>query len=386
MAMDFLEPEESRLLRDAVGGIARSYGHEYYVRQSRSGGTSAELWSELAAGGFMGVNIPEAYEGGGMGMSELAIVCEEVAAAGCPLLLMLVSPAICGSILTKFGTDEQRRRWLPGLGRGDEKMVFAITEPDAGSNSHRINTVASRHGDGYRINGQKYYISGVDEAGAMLVVTRTSVDERTGRGRLSLFVVDTDAPGLTREKIEMEILEPETQYTLFFDDVEVGPDRLIGVEGEGLRPLFAGLNPERILTAAIANGIGRYALDKAAAYATERSVWGVPIGTHQGIAHPLAKAKIDLELARLMTQKACWLYDNDHDAAEASNMAKLAATDAAGLALDQSIQTHGGNGMATEYGLATLWGMTRLLRIAPVSREMILNFVTQHSLGLPRSY
>lgn len=383
--MSFLESAELQLLRESVAGIAGKYGHEYYVRKSRAKEPSSELWDELGAAGFMGVNLPLEYGGGGGGMTELAAVCEEVSAVGCPLLLMLVSPAICGSIIARFGTPEQQQRWLPGLSNG-KKMVFAITEPDAGSNSHRISTVATRHGNGYRINGQKYYISGVDEADAVLVVTRTSVDDRTGRGRLSLFVVDTDAPGLGRETIDMQIVEPEKQYTLYFDDVEVGPDRLIGAEGEGLRPLFEGLNPERILTAALVNGIARYALDKAAAYARERSVWGVPIGAHQGLAHPLAKAKVDVELARLMTAKACWLYDNGHDAAEASNMAKLAATDAALAALDQAIQIHGGNGMTTEYGLATLWGMTRLLRIAPVSREMILNFVSQHSLSLPRSY
>lgn len=383
--MGFVETTELQLLRESVAGIAGRYGHEYYLRKSRAKEPSSELWDELGASGFMGVNLPVEYGGGGGGMTELAAVCEEVSAVGCPLLLMLVSPAICGSIIARFGTDGQKQRWLPGLSAG-RKMVFAITEPDAGSNSHRISTVASRHGDGYRINGQKYYISGVDEADSVLVVTRTSVDERTGRGRLSLFVVDTDTPGLGRETIDMQIVEPEKQYTLFFDDVEVGPDRLIGGEGEGLKPLFEGLNPERILTAALVNGIARYALDRAAAYARERSVWGVPIGTHQGLAHPLAKAKVDVELARLMTAKACWLYDNGHDAAEASNMAKLASTDAALAALDQAIQVHGGNGMATEYGLATLWGMARLLRIAPVSREMILNFVSQHSLSLPRSY
>jgi len=383
--MDFRETDEISLLREAVAGIASKYGHQYYVQQSRAKQPTTALWDELSASGFMGVNLPESHGGGGGGMTELAVVCEEVAAAGCPLLLMLVSPAICGSIIARFGSAEQQQRWLPALSAG-RKMAFAITEPDAGSNSHRINTVATRHGDGYRISGQKYYISGVDEADAVLVVTRTSVDERTGRGRLSLFVVDTDAPGLAMDTIDMQILEPEKQYTLYFDNVEVGPDRLLGAEGEGLGPLFAGLNPERILTAALVNGIARYALDRAAAYANERQVWGVPIGQHQGLAHPLAKAKVDVELARLMTAKACWLYDNDLDAAEASNMAKLASTDAALAALDQAIQIHGGNGMTTEYGLATLWGMTRLLRIAPVSREMILNFVSQHSLGLPRSY
>ena len=186
--------------------------------------------------------------------------------------------------------------------------------------------------------------------------------------------------------IEVEIVAPETQFTVWFDDVEVSCDRLIGGEGAGLRALFSGLNPERILSAALLNGIARYALAKAAAYANQRAVWGRPIGAHQGIAHPLAAAKVAVEAARLLTAKACWEYDAGLDAGEASNMAKFAAADAAALALDQAIQTHGGNGMATEYGLATMWGMVRLLRIAPVSREMILNFVAQHSLGLPKSY
>jgi alkylation response protein AidB-like acyl-CoA dehydrogenase len=321
-----------------------------------------------------------------MGLAELAIVCEEIAAAGCPLIMLLVSPAICGSIISQFGTAELRAQWLPGIGSGREKMAFAITEPDAGSNSHNLSTVATAHNGGYLLNGRKYYISGVDESTHILVVARTGIDERTGRGQLSLFVVDTDAPGLERQVIEVEITAPEKQFTLFFDDVELGPDRLVGSVGGGLVPLFAGLNPERILSAALVNGIGLYALDKASAYAKERRVWNAPIGTHQGISHPLAKAKIDLELARLMTSKAAWLCDQHLDAGEASNMAKFASADAAMAALDQAIQTHGGNGMATEYGLASMWGMARLLRIAPVSREMLLNFVAQHSLGLPRSY
>ncbi|MSX21709.1 MAG: acyl-CoA dehydrogenase, partial [Actinobacteria bacterium] len=186
--MDFRETDEIGLLREAVAGIAGKYGHSYYVQQSRAKEPTTALWDELSAGGFMGVNLPEAFGGGGGGMTELAVVCEEVAAVGCPMLLMLVSPAICGSIIAKFGTTEQQQRWLPGLSAG-RKMVFAITEPDAGSNSHSISTTATRHGGGYRINGQKYYISGVDEADAVLVVTRTGIDERTGRGQMSLFVV-----------------------------------------------------------------------------------------------------------------------------------------------------------------------------------------------------
>jgi alkylation response protein AidB-like acyl-CoA dehydrogenase len=384
--VDFGPDEELDLLRSSVAGVAGRFGHGYFVEQARSGGSAAELWGALADHGFVGVNIPAEYGGGGRGLLELAVVEEECSAAGCPLLMLLVSPAICGSIISRYGTAEQKESWLPGLGSGREKMAFAITEPDAGSNSHRISTVATRHGDGWTLRGTKYYISGVDDAARMLVVTRTGLDERTGRGELSLFVVDTDAPGLTRQHIPVELLATERQFTLWFDDVEVGPDRLVGPEGGGLHPLFLGLNPERVLSAALLNGIGRYALQRAAAYAREREVWGAPIGTHQGIAHPLAQAAVDVELARLMTTKAAWQYDAGEDAGEASNMAKFAAADAADAALNQAIQTHGGNGMATEFGLATLWGMTRLLKIAPVSREMILNFVAQHTLGLPRSY
>lgn len=384
--MDFDESPEQVMLRQAVRKVAASYGHSYYVAKARAGERSTELWAELGSKGYLGVNVPEAYGGGGMGIAELAIVAEELAAQGCPLLLLVVSPAICASIIARFGDDEQQQRWLPRFATGELKMAFAITEPDAGSNSHRISTTASRDGDAYRLSGTKHYISGVDEAEAILVVVRTGADSQTGKARLSLIVVATDAPGLQRSVIPVEIVAPEKQFTLFFDDVEVPAANLIGVEHDGLRQVFHGLNPERIMGAAIANGIARYALDKACGYARERTVWGQPIGAHQGLAHPLAKAKIESDLARLAVQKAAWQHDRGHDAAEAANMAKYAAAEAALACLDQAIQVHGGNGMASEYGLADLWGMARLLRTAPVSREMILNFVAQHSLGLPRSY
>lgn len=374
------------MLRQAVGRLAADFGHGYYADCARRGAKTTELWSALAEAGFIGVAVDERYGGGGQGISELAVVTEEVAAAGCPLLLLIVSPAICASIIGRFGSDDQRERWMPHFAAGDRKMAFAITEPDAGSNSHNIAVRADRDGDTWRLRGTKYYISGCDESDWVLVVSRTGTDPDTGRGRLSLFVVDIDAPGLVVTPIPMEIAAPEKQFTLFFDDVEVGADRLIGTEHDGLRQVFAGLNPERITGAAVSAGIGRYALGRAADYARDRQVWGVPIGTHQGIAHPLARAKIDLELARLMTQKAAWCYDAGLDAAEAANMAKYSAAEAGLAALDQAVQTHGGNGLSSEYGLADLWGMARLLRTAPISREMILNFVAQHSLGLPKSY
>jgi alkylation response protein AidB-like acyl-CoA dehydrogenase len=384
--VNFAETDEQAMLRQTVREIAAMYGHRYYTERARAGEKVDALWDEMAAAGFIGVGIPEDYGGGGMGITEVSMVCEELAAAGCPLLVLVVSPAICGSIITRFGTEEQKRQWLPGIASGETKMAFAITEPDAGSNSHNLSTRARRDGDGYWLNGTKYYISAADEAHQILVVTRTGIDETSGRGELSLLIVDADAAGLEKHLIPVEIVSPEKQFTLFFRDVYVPTDRLIGTEGDGLRQVFAGLNPERITGAAIGVGIGRYALEKAAEYARHRSVWDAPIGTHQGIAHPLAEAKIELELAKLMTYKAAWLYDRGREAGEAANMAKYAAAEAGIRAVDQAIQTHGGHGLSTEYGLADLWGSVRLLRTAPISREMILNFVAQHSLGLPRSY
>jgi alkylation response protein AidB-like acyl-CoA dehydrogenase len=386
--MTFVESEELSLLRQNLRRLLSSFGHAYYVERTRAGGHADELWRKMAENGFLGVNVPTEYGGAGAGVTELSVVCEELAVGGCPLLMLIVSGGICTSILARHGTDAQKRAWLPRLVQGEAKMAFAITEPNAGSNSHRLETVATREGDDYVLRGSKCFISGVDEAAAILVVARmaTKPGEEGAKSRLSLFIVDADARGLERRPIPFEIAAPEKQFGLFFEDVRVPADRLVGMEGHGLKAVFSGLNPERITVAAMANGIARYALDKAVAYANERRVWDVPIGVHQGIAHPLAHAKIDLELARLMTMKAASLYDAGLDAGEASNMAKFAAAEAALKALDQSMQTHGGNGLTSEYGLADLWGVARLFRTAPVSREMILNFIAQHSLGLPRSY
>jgi alkylation response protein AidB-like acyl-CoA dehydrogenase len=383
--MDFQESEALDLVRESVRRIASRFGHAYYLERARSGAKTTELWDAVAGAGFVGANLPEACGGGGLGIAATAVVCEELAAEGCPLLLLVVSPSICGEVIARFGTDAQKAAFLPGIASGRSKMAFALTEPDAGSNAHNLKTTAVRDAGSYRLRGQKAYISGVDEAEHVLLVAKSGEDAK-GRGRLSLFVVDTDAPGLQRTLIPVEIASPEKQFALFLDDVAVGADRLLGREGEGFAPLFQGLNPERITGAATALGTGRYALQKASAYARERKVWGAPIGAHQGLAHPLAKAKIELELARLMTAKAAWLYDRGHEAGEAANMAKYAAAEAALACLDQAIQVHGGNGFATEFGLLDLWGATRLARTAPVSREMILNFVAEHSLGLPRSY
>jgi alkylation response protein AidB-like acyl-CoA dehydrogenase len=377
---------EHHLIRQSAAAIAARYGHAYYAERARGGGNIAELWDELGQAGLLGVHLPAEYGGGGAGLAELVVVTEELAAHGMPLLIAVISPAICGSILAAHASPAMKADWLPGLADGTRKMAFALTEPDAGSNSHNVSTTARRTDAGWVITGGKYYTSAVDECEALLLVARDDSVPPNGRSQLSLFIVPADAPGLTLQPIPTALVSPDRQFTVFLDDVRVGDDALIGVAGHGLRQVFAGLNPERILAAALCNGVGRYAIAKAADYARQRKVWSQPIGAHQGIAHPLAQSHVNVELARLATARAAELFDSGQDAAEAANIAKLAAADAALTALDQSIQTHGGNGLAIEYGLTDLWFVTRLMRTAPVSREMVLNFVATHSLGLPASY
>ncbi|MFD5471099.1 acyl-CoA dehydrogenase family protein [Streptomyces sp. NPDC127105] len=391
------ESEEHRDLRAAVAALGKRYGRAYLTRAVAEGRPLTELWSEAGKLGYLGVNLPEAYGGGGGGITELAIVLEELGAAGCPLLMMVVSPAICGTVIARFGTEEQKRAWLPPLANGTRTMAFGITEPDAGSNSHRITTTARRDGADWVLTGRKVFISGVDIADAVLIVGRTE-DARTGRLKPCLFIVPPDAEGFQRRPIDMELTAAEKQFELVLDEVRLPADALVGGgtshafgsggEDAGLLQLFAGLNPERIMTAAFAIGMGRHALGRAVEYARERTVWKAPIGSHQAIAHPLAQAHIDLELARLMTGKAARLYDagDDVGAGEAANMAKYAAGEACVRAVDQAVHTLGGNGLTREFGLASLVTASRVARIAPVSREMILNYVSHQTLGLPRSY
>jgi alkylation response protein AidB-like acyl-CoA dehydrogenase len=413
--VNFTETEEQQALRKAVAELGSRYGFEYTRSKVKSGEPTDELWLEAGKLGFLGVNLPEEHGGGGGGMYELALVLEELSAAGCSQLMMVVSPAICGTVIARYGTDEQKQRWLPGIADGSTVMAFGITEPDAGSNSHNITTTARRDGTnggtpgsetggppanggvagggvaagGWLLTGRKIYVSGVDRADAVLIVARTA-DEHGRHGQLKpvLFAMPTDSPGFEFSLIEMDIATTDKQFLLFLDDVRLPADALIGQEDAAIAQLFAGLNPERIMAAALSIGIGRYALDKAVAYAKERVVWGAPIGSHQGLAHPLAQVKIELEQAKLMMQKAATLYDlgDDMRAGEAANMAKYAAAEVAVRSVDQAVQTLGGNGFASEYGLGALLTVARVGRVAPVSREMILNFVAQFSLGLPKSY
>ncbi|MEU5835309.1 acyl-CoA dehydrogenase family protein [Streptomyces diacarni] len=389
MTHGLIETEEQSALRASVAALGKRYGRAYFADVVAQGKHTDALWLEAAELGYLGVSLPEEYGGGGAGIQELSLVLEELGAAGCPLLMMVVSPAICGTVISRFGTDEQKRAWLPGLADGTRKMAFGITEPDAGSNSHRITTTARRDaatGD-WLLTGRKVFISGVDIAEATLVVGRTE-DARTGKLKPCLFIVPRDAAGFARHQIDMELGAPEKQFELVLDDVRLPADALVGDEDAGLLQLFAGLNPERIMTAAFALGMARYCLEQALDYARTRQVWKEPIGAHQAIAHPLAQVHIEVECARLMMQKAARLYDagDDIGAGEAANMAKYAAGEACVRAVDQSVHTLGGNGLTREYGLAQMITASRVARIAPVSREMILNYVSHQTLGLPKSY
>jgi alkylation response protein AidB-like acyl-CoA dehydrogenase len=377
---------EHKAIRETVAGIAARYGVQYYTERARIGGGIDELWKDLGTAGLLGLHLPEEYGGGGGGMAEAVVVVEELAAHGMPLLVWVISPAICGNILAHHASEEMKQRWLPVIADGTKIMAFGLTEPDAGSNSHNVKTTARRTETGWTISGSKYYISAVDQSDAILVISRDAEHSTPEKSALSLFVVPTDSPGLSFQQIDTSIVSPDKQFTVYFDNVQVGDDALIGVAGNGLRQVFDGLNPERILVGALSGGIGRYAIDKAAQYAKERQVWSTPIGAHQGIAHPLAEAHIAVELSRLATVRSAELFDAGENAGEAANIAKFAASEAALKALDQAIQTHGGNGLSHEYGLSELWFVARLMRTAPVSREMVLNFIAQSSLGLPRSY
>jgi alkylation response protein AidB-like acyl-CoA dehydrogenase len=377
---------EHKAIRETVAGIAARYGVQYYTERARTGGGIDELWKDLGTAGLLGLHLPEEYGGGGGGMAEAVVVVEELAAHGMPLLVWVISPAICGNILAHHASEEMKQRWLPVIADGTKIMAFGLTEPDAGSNSHNVKTTARRTETGWTISGSKYYISAVDQSDAILVISRDAEHSTPEKSALSLFVVPTDSPGLSFQQIDTSIVSPDKQFTVYFDNVQVGDDALIGVAGNGLRQVFDGLNPERILVGALSGGIGRYAIDKAAQYAKERQVWSTPIGAHQGIAHPLAEAHIAVELSRLATVRSAELFDAGENAGEAANIAKFAASEAALKALDQAIQTHGGNGLSHEYGLSELWFVARLMRTAPVSREMVLNFIAQSSLGLPRSY
>ena len=381
---------EETMIRDFVKQVAKKYGREYWLAKAREGTFTEELWQELGEGGFLGMMIPPEYGGGGLGLQQMAVLMEEMGHQGIPLLLIVVGNVMGAGLIARYGSEEMKQRYLPPLARGETRFCFALTEPTAGSNSFRTATNARLDGDFYVLNGQKMFITGVDASDHLLVVARTTPFDEAGDKRegMSLFVVDRRSTGITLQPLDMGVLHPETQFAVFFDDVRIPRGDLIGEEGKGHRYLFDALNPERVTAAAVAVGLGRLVLDRAVAYARERVVFDRPIGTHQGLAHPLAEVKARLELAALMTRYAASVFDGGDKmtAAAYANMAKLAAADAATDACDLAMEVHGGSGFSNDVDLITLWPYIRMLRTVPVSREMILNYIGEHVLGLPRSY
>jgi acyl-CoA dehydrogenase len=379
---------ERELIQSFVKRLTTKYDRRYWVDCAARGVGVEEMWHELGRAGYLGVTTPEEYGGSGVSMTRLAMVMEELSNQGVPSLFLVVSTAMGSIPIAKYGSEEQKRRYLPPLADGTEKFCFAITEPDAGSNSFKIRTLARRDGDHYVLSGQKVFISGADQANHMLVVARTIPADKVSDKRegMSLFIVDANASGLERRKMDTRILSPESQFELFFDDVRIPVANRLGDEGAALKAMFDALNPERITVAAMSVGLGRYALNKAVEYAGTRKVFNVPIGAHQGLAHPMAIAKTNLELASLMTSHAAQMFDRGADAGMYANMAKYAAAEAGIEAVDIAIQVHGGSGFTGDTDIITLWPLVRLMRTAPVSREMILNYIGEHVLGLPRSY
>jgi acyl-CoA dehydrogenase len=388
--MDFeLTTAQQEIVRQ-VRALCAKYPDEYWRDKDARHEFPHDFFTSVAQAGWLGVAIPEAYGGSGLGITEAALVMREVAASGGA---MAAASAIHLSIfgvspIVYHGTEEQKRRFLPDVASGAIHAAFAVTEPDAGNDITNIKTHARRDGDYYVINGRKAFTTKAREAKKMLLLTRTTPYEQAAKKTdgMSLFFADLDPASVeVRELVKLGRHAVDTNL-LFIDNLRVPASDLIGGEGRGFHCLLDGLNPERILVAAEAVGIGRAALAKAVRYAKERIVFGRPIGQNQAIAHPLADSYSKLEAAEMMIFKAAWLFDRRKPCGAEANIAKLRAADAAFEACDRAVQTLGGYGYVREYDVERYFRECRLLKIAPVSQEMVLNSISEHVLGLPRSY
>jgi acyl-CoA dehydrogenase len=387
--MDFDLSHEQRQILEYGNAIAQKFDRKYWMDCAEKHVFPEALYRQIAEDGFVGTMVPEEFGGSGQGMVEMHLFLEGLSNNGIPLLNLVVGAAMSLGFIAKYGTPAQKTRYLPDACRGKTRFCFAITESDAGSNTIRTTTAAKKRGNRFALSGQKTFITDADGADFALVVARTTphTDVQRKTHGFTLFIVDLKAKGVDKQYIPVSIPAPETQWQLFFDEVDLGPEDVVGEIDKGFGILFKSLNPERILVGSICCGLGRYALNRAVAYARDRRVFNnVPIGAYQGVQHPLASARTDIEIASLMTLKAAWIFDQGREAGEFANMAKLAAADAGIKAVDAAIQCHGGNGFTKEYGIFDLYPMVRLLKTAPLNREMILNYIGEHVMGLPRSY
>lgn len=386
--MDFNLSGEQRQIYEYGGQLAQSYDNNYWLDHARRHAFPKEMFQQIAKDGFLGIMVPQEYGGAGLGMTEMALFMEGTANHGIPLLMMVVGPCMSMSHIASHGTEFHKKELLPAACRGEIQFCFAITEPGAGSNAMKTKTLAKPSGNRFSLSGEKTFITGADLADYCLVVARTTPHDQVTKKTdgFTLFAVNLKKKGVDLQRVRISIPLPEEQWTVFFDNVDVGPDDVVGEIGNGFSILFDTLNPERIILGALCCGIGRFALNKGVAYASERNVFGQPIGAHQGVQHPMAKAYTNIEMASLMTRRAAWEFDNGLPAGASANMAKYAAAEAGIEAVDAALQAHGGSGFTEDTGLYELYPLVRLLRTAPVNRELCLSFIGEKVMGLPRSY
>jgi acyl-CoA dehydrogenase len=386
----FEETEEHADIRAAVRRVCSRFPDAYWREHDENHRFPDEFYAAMAEGGWIGIAIPEEYGGGGRGITEAAIVLEEVAASGAAMNgCSAIHLSIFGmNPVVKFGSPEMRTRYLPRVATGDLHVAFGVTEPDAGTDTTNISTRATLEGDHYVVRGRKVWMTKASLSEKTLLLARTTpladVEKRTDG--LTLFLADLQSPNVDIRAIPKVGRNAVVSCEVSFDGLEVSVDDRVGEEGKGFSYLLHGLNPERILVAAEAIGIGRVAVAKAVEYANSRVVYGRPIGKNQGIAFPLAEAYARVHAASLVVREAAWRYDEGMPCGEQANMSKWLAADAAFQAADQAMQVHGGFGFSTEYDVSRYWREARLMRIAPVPQEMILNYLAEHVLGLPRSY
>ncbi len=388
--MEFSGTEEHQLIRDSVRKLCAGFPDEYWSEKDEAHEFPWDFYNAMAAAGFVGIAIPEAYGGSGRGITEASIVLEEVAASGAAmngcsslhLSIFGMHPVV------KHGSEAMKQRYLPRVVSGDLHVAFGVTEPDAGTDTTALKTAARRDGDHYLVKGRKVWTTKALDSERVLLLVRTTPPEQAARRTdgLTLLLAELQRPEVTISPIPKTGRNAVASCEVVYDDLPVAATDRVGEEGKGFRYLLDGLNAERILVASEALGIGRAALRRAVDYANQRVVFNRPIGQNQGVSFPLGEARIRLDAAELMIRKASWLLDNGEPCGAEANMAKWLAADAAFQAADQAMQTHGGFGYAKEYQVERYWREARLMRIAPISQEMILNYVTEHVLELPRSY
>ncbi|MGD0639934.1 MAG: acyl-CoA dehydrogenase family protein [Roseiarcus sp.] len=390
--MDFEPNEQQRMLVETARRVGEKFGLDYWRELDAKKEYPRAAWQAICDAGLSAITLPEQYGGSGLGMLDLAMAIEALCAAGGGSTLsqlFMCNPIFGGVTLTRFASEAAKAELLPGLAAGGVTFAMALTEPDAGSNSLAIKTFAKADGDGWRLNGQKIWITAVPQATKLLVVARTKKpEEATSKtDGVSLFMIDVAREGLVHYAIDKVGTNTLPSSSIFFTDVRVEPLELIGQLHGGFRQLLDVLNTERIVTTAGLVGTAELAIGIAVRYAGQRRVFrNKPIGAYQGLQFPLAEARIQLECARLMNYKAASLYDAGQPYGSEANMAKWMAGHAAALATDRAMQTLGGMGYAKESHIERLWRDARLFRIAPISEEMVLNYVAQHDLNLPRSY